>query len=248
MDAIVLLFAVPLLGFGEQTVAPKVAPTGQARLSGGPVVTCGSLPDGSNVHGDWGPSRKTFTINRPAEYPVLNSVTDNPYIGDERRFVGIKRDGSEQSWCSGMTATDGEALLVRAYMENSAGENLNAPGANDAQGVKLRFALPEQAASLNQIWGILNATNTNPKEIYGSVDVAADHPFRLDVIEGSARVEGNAARFNVGGPGTGMALPEDQLFGAGTLLGYDVSNGVIPPTYEAALYATFRLRVTFVAN
>jgi hypothetical protein len=244
-----LLCAVTLLNLGQSTVEPKVAPTGPSLSGGGPVVAaCGSLPDGSNVHGNWGPNREMYTMEKPADYPVLNSITNNPNLGDERVFVSVKRDGSKQSWCSGMTVTDGEVLLVRAYMENSASENLDANGVYDAQGVKLRFALPEQAASLNQIWGILNATNTNPKQIYGSVDVAANHPFRLDVVEGSARVEGNSSRMNVGGPGTGMALPEDQLFGAGTLLGYDVSNGVIPPTYAAALYVTFRLRVTFVTN
>ena len=37
----------------------------------------------------WGPERATFTMEAPATYPVFNSITNNPTIGDERDFVRV---------------------------------------------------------------------------------------------------------------------------------------------------------------
>ena len=37
----------------------------------------------------WGPEREMFTMKNPAKYPSINSIVDNPTIGDERAFLRI---------------------------------------------------------------------------------------------------------------------------------------------------------------
>jgi hypothetical protein len=51
----------------------------------------------------WGPNRSTFTIDSPANYVTFNSITDNPNIGDERNFVGIRESGTNNLWSDDMT-------------------------------------------------------------------------------------------------------------------------------------------------
>ena len=35
----------------------------------------------------WGPSRATYTIEKPADRVTFNAITNNPNYGDERNFV-----------------------------------------------------------------------------------------------------------------------------------------------------------------
>src|SRR5664280_2316069 len=46
----------------------------------------------------WGPIRDTFTMEHPADHITFNSITNNPNIGDERNFVGIRESGTANQW------------------------------------------------------------------------------------------------------------------------------------------------------
>ena len=37
----------------------------------------------------WGPERETWTMDNPADYATINSITDNTSVGDERDFVRV---------------------------------------------------------------------------------------------------------------------------------------------------------------
>ena len=54
--------------------------------------------------GLFGPERKTYTWENRAPYAVFNSITDNPYCGDERYFVKIREyiDGQETSFTTSL--------------------------------------------------------------------------------------------------------------------------------------------------
>jgi len=55
----------------------------------------------------WGPTRDTFTIEKPADHITFNSITNNPNIGDERNFVGIRETGTTNQWSDNMTGRRG---------------------------------------------------------------------------------------------------------------------------------------------
>lgn len=76
------------------------------------LTSCGTLEDGRSVSGGWGPDRELFTIASPAPYPVMNSITDNPVVGDERAFFLVKQsvDQEDGGWCSSARVRDGDVL------------------------------------------------------------------------------------------------------------------------------------------
>ena len=37
----------------------------------------------------WGPERQTYTMEVPADIATFNSITDNPTLVDERKFVRV---------------------------------------------------------------------------------------------------------------------------------------------------------------
>lgn len=73
----------------------------------------------------WGPERQTYTVEKPADHVTFNSITNNPSIGDERNFVGIREAGTNNLWSDNMTVQNGKEYTVRMYVHNNAAENLN---------------------------------------------------------------------------------------------------------------------------
>lgn len=104
----------------------------------------------------WGPSRETFTLAHPSDHVQFDSITDNPNIGDERNFVGI-RDASSTSnvWSDNMTAQPGKEYYVRMYVHNNAATNLNLV----AQNVTAKFNLPTSTGKSIQVDGFIDASN-----------------------------------------------------------------------------------------
>ena len=43
----------------------------------------------------WGPERDTYTMQAPADYAVFNSITNNPTLEDERKFVRVAQIPSD---------------------------------------------------------------------------------------------------------------------------------------------------------
>lgn len=117
---VVLAFVPPL----DQ--ADTVPPTESA---------CGVLPGGGGVSGVWGPDRALFTMQRPAPYPVINSIVDNPIDGDERRFFMVSRGENtpEDGPCSSLRALDGDLLTFHIVVENSAAQYEDDPDQNAAR-------------------------------------------------------------------------------------------------------------------
>ena len=74
----------------------------------------------------WGPNRDTFTIEKPATRVVLNSITNNPDIGDERNFVRIRKlANTNDKWSDDLKITESGEYVVRMYVHNNAADNLN---------------------------------------------------------------------------------------------------------------------------
>jgi hypothetical protein len=172
----------------------------------------------------WGPNRETFTIDNPSDHVQFNSITNNPNIGDERNFVGIREVGSSNVWHDNMNVQDGKEYFVRMYVHNNAASSLNLV----AENVTAKFNLPTTTGKSVQVNGFLSASNVGADkngnagayaEVYDHATFNSDKNFNLAYVGGSLKYENN-----VFGP-NGTALPETIFTSAGAKLGYDKLDG-----------------------
>lgn len=177
----------------------------------------------------WGPERRTFTIEDPAPYVTFNSITNNPNVGDERNFVGIRESGTTNRWSDEMTVQNGKEYTVRMYVHNNAADNLNLV----AENVTAKFNLPTETAKSIQVNGFLSASNANPREVYDHATFKSDRDFNLAVVPGSIIYENNRGTFN---------LSESIFTEAGAKLGYDKMDGKIPGCFKYDGYVTFKVK------
>lgn len=180
----------------------------------------------------WGPSRPTYTIEHPADHVTFNSITNNPNIGDERNFVGIREVGSANTWYDTMKVQDGKEYYVRMYVHNNAASNLNLV----AENTTAKFNLPTTTGKSIQVDGFLSADNATPREVYDSATFTGDADFNLAYVSGSLKYENNVFGSN------GTALPESIFTSAGAKLGYDKLDGKIPGCFQYAGYVTFKVK------
>jgi len=183
----------------------------------------------------WGPVRDTYTVQNPAQRVTFNSITDNPNIGDERNFVGIREVGAANVWYDDVTVQPGKEYLVRMYVHNNAADNLNLV----AENVTAKFNLPTNTAKSLQVNGFLNSSNATPTEVYDHARFNSTSDFNLAYVGGSLKFENN-----VFGP-NGTPLPESIFTSTGAKLGYDKLDGKIPGCFQYAGYVTFKVRPQF---
>jgi len=181
----------------------------------------------------WGPDRPTFTVENPADHVTFNSITNNPNIGDERNFVGIREVGSNNTWYDTMDAKEGKEYFVRVYVHNNAATSLNESGKGIAKDVKATVNLPTNTAKSIQVNGFINSSNASPQEVYDHATFTSSNDFNLSYIPGSLKYETNAGNFT---------LPESIFTSDGAKLGYDKMDGNIPGCFKYSGYVTFKVK------
>jgi len=183
----------------------------------------------------WGPERPTYTIEQPADHVTFNSITNNPNIGDERNFVGIRETGTTNLWSDNMAVVKDKQYTVRMYVHNNAAANLNLV----AENVTAKFNLPTTTGKSIQVNGFLSSTNATPTEVYDHAIFTASEDFNLAYVSGSLKYENNS--FGA----TGTALSESIFTSAGVKLGYDKLDGKIPGCFQYAGYVSFTVKPQF---
>lgn len=187
---------------------------------------------------NWGPQREMFTMDTGgAPYPTFNSISDNPDIGDERNFVGLRWETNADVpnvWQDQVWARIGQTYVMRVYVSNSGADSNGIVSAGWLQGSKVRIGLSRGDNEVS-VFGVLSATNATTVwdgatlHFDESADVAFDTDYAL--LENNAYLEGG---FQLGG----------AVFSAdGAQLGYTTMDGVVRPGYEYAGYVTVRLHV-----
>ncbi len=187
----------------------------------------------------WGPTRPTYTMQTPADHVTFNSITNNPEVGDERNFVGIREAGSTSTWSDSMKVQAGKSYTVRVYVHNNAATNLNASGKGIARDVTASVNLPTTTAKSIQVDGTISASNASPKQVWDDAVFTGDQNFNLSYVKGSLKYENNA----FGAAGT--ALPESIFTSSGAKLGYDKLDGTIPGCLQYAGYISFTVKPQF---
>ena len=179
----------------------------------------------------WGPSRPSFTIEKPADYITFNSITNNPVIGgDEKDFVGIREVGSNAKWTNNMKVQNGKEYYVRMYVHNNAASNLNLV----AENVVAKLNVPTTTTKNVTVQGQISASNAKPNTVWDEATFSSDNDFNLAYVAGSALFENN-------GMGT-TKLPDSIVNNTGAKLGYDKLDGKIPGCFQYAGYVTVKVK------
>ena len=179
----------------------------------------------------WGPSRPSFTIEKPADYITFNSITNNPVIGgDEKDFVGIREVGTNAKWTNNMKVQNGKEYYVRLYVHNNAASNLNLV----AENVVAKLNVPTTTAKNVTVQGQISASNAKPNTVWDEATFSSDNDFNLAYVAGSALFENN---------GMGRTkLPDSIVNNTGAKLGYDKLDGKIPGCFQYAGYVTVKVK------
>ena len=185
----------------------------------------------------WGPTRQTYTIESPASKVTFNSITNNPNIGDERNFVGIRENGTTGQWLDSQKVERGKEYVVRLYVHNNAASSLNLV----AQNVTAKVTLPTTTGTSIQVNGFINSTNADPVEVYDHATFTGGENFNLAYVPGTLKYYNNAN-------GNGFTIPESVFTSAGAKLGYSQMDGNIPGCFQYAGYLTFVVKPQFAAK
>lgn len=193
----------------------------------------------------WGPSRTTFTMEKPATYVTFNSITNNPNHGDERNFLSV-RDTDKSEWDSAnkngwtdiINLQEGHTYEIQMYVHNNASANLGLVATN----VRAHMNLPVMDSTYGkqfQVNAFLWSDNARPQEIWDNIVLKSDRAFHTKVV--AAKYTTNKGTFD---------LNQDELFGSsgqgtGALLGYDKMDGNIPGCMQYAGYITIKFEPVF---
>jgi len=176
----------------------------------------------------WGPGRATFTMAHPSDHVTFNSITDNPNIGDERNFVGIRESGTTGLWQDTQSVQAGKEYVVRLYVHNNAAPNLNLVAHN----VTAKVSLPTSTGKSIEVQGFIDSSNATPTEVYDHATFTGAQDFNLAYVPGTLKYYNNAN-------GNGFTIPESIFTNSGAKLGYTSMNGDIPGCLQYAGYLTF---------
>lgn len=180
----------------------------------------------------WGPERTTFTMNEPATYPVFNSITDNPTIGDERDFVRVGEVNSQVTDLNNeVEVIPGRQYLVYIYFHNNASATFNDSAHNHsgvAVGTRLAstFSTVLTPAEQGTISATITANNTNPASVWDEAHMTTKtDKVLLHYVPGSAKIY-NDWKTN------GTVMPSSLFAEEGVPIGLTALNGLIPGCEE----------------
>lgn len=196
----------------------------------------------------WGPSRTTFTMAKPSSYITFNSITDNnKEVGDERYFVSASPytgSAANNKWTDSTTVENGKEYVVRMYVHNNAGSNLNLI----AQNVRAYIVLPTTTGTSIDVSGKIYSSNANPTTVWDHTTFKSANgaKFNLAYVDGSAKYyntdkNGNSRSFSL----DGLNDKNDLFTSTGKLLGYNQMDGKLPGCMEYSGYVTFHVKAQF---
>ena len=180
----------------------------------------------------WGPERQTFTMESPASYPIFNSVTNNPTIGDERDFVRVGQINADVTTMSNeVEIIPGKQYLVYIYFHNDASSTYNSSAYNNvgvAFKTKMSASFPTVVtpAEKGKVSAIITSENSKPLSVWDEAYFTTKtEKVLLSYVAGSAKIYNDWAA-------NGSIMPSDLFTEGGTPIGLNALNGVIPGCEE----------------
>ena len=191
----------------------------------------------------WGPNRPIFTWEKRATYATINSIMNNPTVGDERNFVQI-RDINDSHYRDEISLESGHIYEVYIYYHNGADpDNVGkkAIGIADGLAVKSRFPARTEAGKRHSVNATIFASDTDPGAVWDGAYIRSSQDLHLRYVPGTATIHN-------GGGLNGQPIGPDYLFGEGALLGYNKFSGLLPGGSEYAGYVTYCLYASKYPN
>ena len=195
----------------------------------------------------WGPSRETFTIEKPATYVTFDSITNNPNYGDERNFLRVRdsdkqywSDSSTNGWTDTMTMQEGHTYDVRLYVHNNAASNLNLKSTNTRAFINLPIKDSTYGKQF-EINGYIMSDNAKPNKIWDNIVLKSDKAFHVKVV--SQKYINNIKTEADGGFNLGNEVYSGD--GTGALIGYEKMDGVVPGCFQYSGYVLLKIQPVF---
>jgi uncharacterized repeat protein (TIGR01451 family) len=206
-----------------------------------------AVPVAVSAWGDSNGGRPSYTIDQInggalGNTIVFNSIKNNPNIGDEKNFVGIREytgtnSGINNTWYDSMKIEDGKTYLIRMYVHNNSPKGLDAVAKN----VFTTFNVPTTVGKSIEVNGFIDSSNANPTRYWDNAIFTSDTDFYLSYVSGSALLENNGI-----GRNGGVKLSDTIVSNSGVKIGYNSLNGEIPGCFEYASYVTIKVKATTV--
>lgn len=195
----------------------------------------------------WGPSRETFTIEKPATYVTFDSITNNPNYGDERNFLRVRdsdkqywSDSSTNGWTDTMTMQEGHTYDVRLYVHNNAASNLNLKSTNTRAFINLPIKDNTYGKQF-ELNGYIMSDNAKPNKIWDNIVLKSDKAFHVKVV--SQKYINNIKTEADGGFNIGNEVYSGD--GTGALIGYEKMDGVVPGCFQYSGYVLLKIQPVF---
>jgi len=163
-----------------------------------------ALPVAVSAWGDNGGGRPSYTINQInsgvlGNTIVFNSISNNPNIGDEKNFVGIREKtgvnaGLGNTWYDSMQVEAGKTYLVRMYVHNNSPLGLSAVAKN----VTATFNVPTTVGKSIEVNGFIDSSNATPSRYWDNAFFTSTQDFYMSYVPGSALFENNGIGKNGG--------------------------------------------------
>lgn len=194
----------------------------------------------------WGPeNRQTYTNEKPADYAVFNSITNNAAVGDERNFVRIREAGTEQNFGDEIQVVPGHEYEVYIYYHNNAATDTNKSGLGVATNVKVSSAYPTvvNTTERGMVSGIINWSYVTPDDPNNAkTGQVWDEAYVTSATDGVVlRYKTGTAVIHNGGAANGSVLPEGLFTKEGTPIGYNKLTGTLPGCAEYSGHITYTL-------
>ena len=179
--------------------------------------------------------RQTYTCATPtscvgADHVVFDSFTNNPVVGDERPFFsGSLNNANVQDR---IKVSDGQTIVLRAYVHNNADPNKISVDAATARNVKMKVLIPTATQKDQNLVAFISAANANPGTINDTMSLYGDDAFSLEYVNGSAVFDHRA-------DGKNMISEKlnDTIIAGGTYLG-DIHG-----CFDYSGYVTLQVKV-----
>lgn len=184
--------------------------------------------------GTWGPSRTLYRCMPDGQciapnHVVLDSIANDPRVGNEATFMGAKVLGNPGSMQSKVNVKVGDVVLIRALIENDAAINGVHRQSLVAHGTRFNLSMPTNSSSELPLIGHISATNASPQHIYDGIFLHAKTRFAIEYDWRSAVLVNRAHKE--------LSLSDD-IVGEGALVGSGRPNGTFSPglSNDAAVF------------
>jgi uncharacterized repeat protein (TIGR01451 family) len=171
-------------------------------------------------------------------YPVMNSFTNVPNIGDERTFFnGMYPDGKVFSDPM-PEVKNGDTLTLEVYVHNNADPSLGDAGT--AKNTAVKVALPTGTATKQEAVASISSSNTTPQVVSDTLDMCAANggSFALSYVPGSAHIKGNYIDSAV----------SDSIVTTGAPIGTDKLDGNVKGCFQQMILVTLQVKVKMPAD